>query len=401
MKAVLTNFGTTGDFRPLLTLAEHLSRTNLEPVLAFPQYAESFVRDTAFQYRLIGPNLSHLRDRVNLGFSEIHGIYDSDEMMFRLFSEFAQALEPIYADLKDACRGADVLISGPAQPMARMVHETTGIPFVSVQFDHLGGNGGPGLRRAGDKLINPFRLAQGLRPLEDCLTVGANSDQLAIYAMTKYLRPRPTHWTSHFQVTGFFFDDMEAARCADSELQDFLQQGSPPLVVSLGSMVRENSNDFAQVLIEGIRIAGVRAVIQGMSEHKTGDSQLFWTSYVPHTWLFPKAACVILHGGAGTTAATLRAGIPGIFIPHGDCYGQRYWAQSVMEAGCAVPAIPYHEVTAAKLAAVITETLNSNFLRQNANSLGAQIRREPGVRMAVHLIQQLLSDLGLAEEPII
>jgi len=54
-----------------------------------------------------------------------------------------------------------------------------------------------------------------------------------------------------------------------------------------------------------------------------------------------KSGLRVLHGGAGTSAALFRAGIPGVFIPHGDFYDQRYWAQLAEELGCAVPAIPF------------------------------------------------------------
>lgn len=403
MRVVITNFGTTGDFRPLLTLARELAAQGDTPVLAFPPFAEPFVAQSGFEYCTIGPDLQSLRDNVNQGWSESVGIYNSSEQMLALLLPFREAFDQVFRELKNACRNADVLISGPAQPMARMVHEVSGIPFVSIQVSHFGGNGGPGLRHAGEQLINPFRQKLGLPPLSDPLTAGANSPQLALYAMSACVRPRPVDWPGHYHMPGFFFDEPNRAWKPDASLEEFMSRGDAPVVVTLGSMVHSESKKLAVTLVEAIEMAGCRAVIQGISRESRPEyamPSVYWADFVLHDWLFPRSACIVLHGGAGTAAATFRSGVPGIFIPHGDCYDQRYWAQLAEEAGCSVPAIQYSELEAPRLSAAITSSINHAGLRRTAATLGERIRKEPGVRYAARLIKEFVARVGLYEEAV-
>ena len=401
MRVVLTNFGTTGDFRPLLTLARELAEHGGKPVLAFPPFAGPLASSSGFEYCAIGPDLQSLRDEVNHQWSESAGLYDSSDQMLSLLLPFHDAFDQTFRELKDICRDADVLISGPAQPMARMVHEITGVPFVSVQLCHFGGSGGPALLKAGEQLINPFRHKLGLPPVSDPFTRGANSPQLALYAMSAHLRPRPADWPAHYHLTGFFFEETDREWQPDGELEKFLSDGTPPVVVTLGSMVHGDPNALVATLIETMRIAGCRAIIQGMpaqSIPKQMTPEILWVNFVPHDWLFARAACIVLHGGAGTTAATFRSGVPGIFVPHGDCYDQRYWAQLALEAGCSVPAIQFADLTAASLASAIQSTVNNVELCTAAAMLGVRVKKEPGARQAARLISDFVARVGLYQE---
>lgn len=401
MRAVLTNFGTVGDFRPLLTLASELASHGHTCVLAFPPFARSMAAHMPFAFAPLGPDLAALRDHVNISWAEMPDIYQSADQMLALLMPFREAFDQIFRELKHSCEDADVLISGPAQPLARMVHEVTGIPFVSIQLSHFGGSGGPALRDAGDQLINPFRQKLGLAPVNDPLTLGANSPQLAIYAMSAHLRPRPADWPSHFHLTGFFADPKESLGSPGPELEEFVMSGPAPVVITLGSLAHSEPGALAELLRDSALMAGCRAVIQGIpaeSIPSQSSPDIFWAGFAPHSWLFPRAACIVLHGGAGTAAATFRSGVPGIFVPHGDCYDQRYWGQLAVEAGCSVPAIPYSDLTAANLAEAIKATLDSQQLRAAAASLGAKIRREPGVRLAGRLITEFVARVGLCRE---
>lgn len=399
MRIVVTNFGTIGDFRPLLALANELAAQGDKPLLAFPPFARQWVSQAQLEYCSIGPDLSSLRDQINQSWSEQAGAYHSPEQMLSLLLPLKEAFDSVLSELRSCCKNADLLISGPAQPMGRIIHELTGIPFVSVQVAHFGGSGGPGLRQAGEELINPFRRKLGLPAISDPLTAGANSSQLALYAMSSHLRPRPMDWPSHYHLTGFFFDRPDSTWRPDPEFENFLSKGSAPVVVTLGSMVHRDPAKLAATLVEAVELAGCRAVIQGMRDAlPDANPHFYWTDFVPHDWLFPRAACIVLHGGAGTSAATFRAGVPGVFVPHGDCYDQRYWAQLAEEGGCSVPAIQYADLTPTLLASAIRQSINNAVLRTQATKLGARIQKERGVEQAARLIHQSIARIGLYQE---
>jgi len=108
---------------------------------------------------------------------------------------------------------------------------------------------------------------------------------------------------------------------------------------------------------------------------------------VPHAWLFPRVAAVVHHGGAGTTAAGLRAGIPTIVIPF--FADQPFWGHRVAALGVGTAPIPRKDLTAERLAKAIQQVVNDPGMRQRAADLGAKIQAEDGVAHAVAIVQEL------------
>lgn len=133
------------------------------------------------------------------------------------------------------------------------------------------------------------------------------------------------------------------------------------------------------------RAAGVRVVLHagsaGLASHD--DEWVHAVESVPHGWLFPRMAGVVHHGGAGTTAAALRAGVPQAVVAHiGD---QPYWGRRVWELGVAARPVRRHRLSVEWL----TEVLRG-FARGEAASraalVGEAIRAEDGVGRAVALL---------------
>jgi UDP:flavonoid glycosyltransferase YjiC (YdhE family) len=104
----------------------------------------------------------------------------------------------------------------------------------------------------------------------------------------------------------------------------------------------------------------------------------------PHGWLFPRVAMVIHHGGAGTTAAGLRAGVPSLITPFTT--DQPFWAWRVQQLGVGPQPIPQANLTAENLAAAIDRALHDAEMQQRAARLGEKIRAEAGVAKAVAII---------------
>lgn len=109
---------------------------------------------------------------------------------------------------------------------------------------------------------------------------------------------------------------------------------------------------------------------------------------IPHSWLFPRMAAVVHHGGVGTTAAGLRAGVPSIIVPF--MADQPFWGQRVADLGVGVAPIPRRHLTSERLAAAITATVTDAPMRQRAAALGEAVRAEDGVDNAVAVIERYL-----------
>ena len=107
---------------------------------------------------------------------------------------------------------------------------------------------------------------------------------------------------------------------------------------------------------------------------------------MPHGWLLPRCAALVHHGGFGTTAAGLRAGIPALVIPH--IADQFFWAERVHELGAGPKPIRRAKLTTTALAVSLQELVQSQNLRTAATSLGDRIRVETGIRNAVRQIEQ-------------
>lgn len=203
--------------------------------------------------------------------------------------------------------------------------------------------------------------------------------------------PRPPDWGPHIYVTGYWFPQEEAWHPPD-DLRHFIEAGPPPIFLGFGSMPLRHPRQTTALNLEALARSGQRAVLHagwaGMA--KSAGTQLpprvFAIDYAPYRWLFPRMAAVIHHGGSGTTAAGLRAGVPALVVPF--LFDQHFWGRRLAELGVAPPPLPYRKLTAGKLARAISAAARDQEMRRRAASLGHKIRAEKGLEAAVALIQQ-------------
>jgi sterol 3beta-glucosyltransferase len=112
--------------------------------------------------------------------------------------------------------------------------------------------------------------------------------------------------------------------------------------------------------------------------------------WAPHSWLFPRMAAVVHHGGAGTTAAALRAGVPNVIVPY--FADQPFWGSRVEALGVGPKPIPRQKLTAGRLDEAIEIAAGDGEMRRRAAELGKKIQAEDGVATAVPLIEALLAE---------
>jgi sterol 3beta-glucosyltransferase len=212
-----------------------------------------------------------------------------------------------------------------------------------------------------------------------------------LYSYSPAVLPKPPDWGDHVHVTGYWFLDHQPDWRPPGDLVDFLGAGPAPLYVGFGSMSSREPETTTRIVLDALRGSGLRAVIGtgwgGLSEVDLGDD-VFAIQAVPHAWLFPRVAAVVHHGGAGTTAAGLRAGVPSVIVPHfGD---QHFWARRVARLGVGPRPIARKGLTAGRLAAAISAAVVDQDMRARAAGLGERIRAEDGAARAVDVIQHVI-----------
>jgi UDP:flavonoid glycosyltransferase YjiC (YdhE family) len=197
---------------------------------------------------------------------------------------------------------------------------------------------------------------------------------------------RPPDWGTWIHVTGYWFLDFEPGWTPPSMLVDFLDSGKPPVFVGFGSTPFPNPEAATRLVVEALTSARQRGIVvaggSGLAVGRLTDDILSVDS-VPHGWLFSRVCAAVHHGGAGVTAAALRAGLPSVVVP--VFADQPFWGERVFRLGAAAHPIPARRLTAARLGAAIKLTATAS-MRARAAELGTRIRGEDGVARAVEVV---------------
>ena len=203
---------------------------------------------------------------------------------------------------------------------------------------------------------------------------------------SKHVVPRPPDWEDHIHITGYWFAPDHGWEPSDT-LQEFIERDQQPIYMGFGSMPLRNPEQTTQMIINALEATGQRAVLHagwgGLGQEVLPES-VFKIDYVPHSWLFPRMKAVVHHGGAGTTAAGLRAGVPSLIIPF--LFDQFFWANRVAELGAGPNPIFYRNLSNVSLARGINQAVSDLELRKKSAGIGESIKVEDGICHAIQVI---------------
>lgn len=155
-------------------------------------------------------------------------------------------------------------------------------------------------------------------------------------------------------------------------------------------MSHEDPERMTHLALRALELSGQRGVLTtgwGGIARQTAPPSVFFVDDVPHSWLFPRMAAVVHHGGAGTTGAGLRAGGPNIITPFAP-NDQPAWAERVAQLGVGLRLPGVKQLTAEKLAEAMRTSVTDSALRARAAALGEKIRAEDGVARAVEIVER-------------
>jgi len=416
MRVAIISFGSQGDTRPLIALGQSLIRDGHQAILlADPEFADLAVEAGMEFVPLAGGGIRDLFTNQKVAKPIRHG-FNVWGVMQVLMKHMSRYTETWGRQLLKAASDADVIVaSGLTFFIGLAVAEALGIPTVAATLQPVVPTRDfpPAIIRAPGmpRIVYPtlhravsiavwFLTARSVQRLRHSLLglpkwpwYGPARQLLRqrmplLIAVSPSLVPRPRDWPDFVHLTGFWYLDTADAYQPPADLLRFLEAGLPPVYVGFGSMAGFDAMATIELLVEAL--GGRRAVIAagwgGLASAGLPDS-VFCIEAAPHDWLLPRMSLAIHHGGAGTTAAVARAGIPQVVIPH--ITDQPFWAACVTSLGVGPAPIERRTLTAANLATAI-RAAESPATRHAAAALGRKIRAEDGVGEAVQIIEQVV-----------
>jgi UDP:flavonoid glycosyltransferase YjiC (YdhE family) len=208
-------------------------------------------------------------------------------------------------------------------------------------------------------------------------------------AFSSHIIPKPADWPDNAYVTGYWFLE-DTGWQPSTKLEDFLHSGKTPLCVGFGSTVDDHAGEAMTIIRETLLQMNQRAIVVGgwsTTHLKEENNESFhWVDTVPYDWLLPQVGAMVHHGGAGTTAAALRTGIPSVVVPFfGD---QPFWADRMYKLGLSPRPIPRRSLNSERLRHAIRAVIEDTTFRRRSAAIGQKIRMEDGVSSAVKIIER-------------
>jgi sterol 3beta-glucosyltransferase len=411
MKIALLTLGTRGDTQPFIALGKALVARGHDVVLGAPENFQSWIADHGLAYRSIGVDMQAFVESL-----EARKVMGGNVLaMARMWSNTIVPLTRRSLDaIWETARDADVIVYHPKTAGAVDVGEATGaalfhaapfpiFPTKAFPLLVLPGTYGPWLNRLTYKLLLVSRLlflptvnrwrtdVLGLGKASPFGRVGAATDRPPgqLCAVSPTVVPGyPADDGEHVQTTGYWFLDEGQDWHPDPALSAFLEAGDPPVYIGFGSMTTGDPARLARIIIEGVRRAGVRAVL-ATGWGAIGEIEVPSTIHViagaPHHALFKHVSAVVHHGGAGTTAAGLRSGLPTLICPL--TFDQPFWGQRVFSLGCGPEPQPFKRLRAERFAQGLIALTQTDAYGCRAREVASGIAAEDGVTRAVELVE--------------
>ncbi|MFT2707433.1 glycosyltransferase [Clavibacter zhangzhiyongii] len=398
MRLMLITAGTRGDVEPFAALARHAASRGHEVRLALPDDA-------------VAPEGV---DAVGLGLDAQRMLSPAGRTPWALARHLRTEVRPAMRRmLVSAVRetvdfAPDVVVHHPLILSAPMVADALGVPRVLVEFapvatpsDRFPAAGGPtatrdlgprnrstyAVPRAAARLFDAdvaravAELPGGRRPAE------RSPSRATLMAVSPALLPRPDDWPERVHQSGAWYAE-SATASPDPLVEGFLAAG-PFLVASFGSMARGDAAARGRAIVRAARSHGLRVLLVtgwgglALPTECRGPDVLAVRS-APFDRVLPGAALAVHHGGAGTSHAVARAGVPAVVVP--VTADQPFWAAQLHRRGVAAAPIPLRRLSVDALVPAMGDALSR---RERAAEVGALMRREQGVQRAVDVLESL------------
>ncbi|MDR7276012.1 glycosyltransferase [Catenuloplanes atrovinosus] len=424
MKVLMLTLGTRGDVQPFIALAHHLRHRGHEALVAAPARFAALAAVHAVPFAVLddGP-LRVLDDGSGVEDVAKGGIRGKAALMRRMPAMFGRVLDDCWqvASAGEGA-GADVVVHNGQVIAGQHVAEKLGVPAVlglplpmyvpTREFPWPGQDVSdrlPGwLNRATyvgmqapalmfGRTVDRWRAGLGLprrRGRHDPARRPDGGPAPVLHAVSPAVLPRPADWPATARVTGYWFTPPAATTVGgtvEPHVRALLDGRQAPVFVGFGSMAGPAPAAVTRTVLEALDLAGVPGIVAGGwggLQRFVSDRHAFVAGDVPHEVVFPRCAVIVHHGGAGTTAAAARAGVPQVICPF--VADQPFWGRRMHRLGVAPPPVPQTRLDAAALGAAIRQAARDAGMAEAARLLGERIRAENGAADAVDALERVV-----------
>jgi sterol 3beta-glucosyltransferase len=210
----------------------------------------------------------------------------------------------------------------------------------------------------------------------------------AVISCSNFVFPRPKDWNANIHQHGYWFVEENIDYTPSKEISDFLMKGDKPVYIGFGSVFdSKHKDETVNLILDALNQSGKRGIICGMGDINNLPENFLAISSIPHSWLFERVSLVCHHGGAGTTAAGFKAGLPSVIIPFSN--DQFAWAHRAYDIGVGSIPIYRKNLTSDKLASAIQFALSDDIVK-NAKGLGEKVATENGAKKCAEIIANCL-----------
>ncbi|WVR05782.1 hypothetical protein IAU60_002807 [Kwoniella sp. DSM 27419] len=428
MRFTCLTIGSRGDVQPYIALCKGLQAEGHHTRIASHGEYREWVEGHGIEFASVGGDPAEL-----MAMCVENGMFTISFMKEGL-QKFRGWLDDLLTSSWKACQGSDCLIESPSAMGGVHIAEALQIPYFraftmpwtrtrayphafAVPEHKRGGSFNYMTYTMFDQVFWRAISGQVNRWRRKTLNIEPTTfDRLEqhkipfLYNFSPSVVPPPLDWTEWIHVTGYWFlenADQKAANKTEwtppQELLDFIDNahkgGKKVVYIGFGSIVVSDPEEMTRCVVEAVVDSGVCAILsKGWSDRGSKDKgekeddgggadgikyppEIYSIDSIDHAWLFPRIDAACHHGGAGTSGASLRAGIPTIIKPFfGD---QAFWSERVesLNVGSAV-----RKLTAQALSEALKKATTDEKQIAKAKIIGEMIRRENGVAKAIEAI---------------
>ena len=425
-KILITTYGSLGDIHPFMALALELQRRGHQATIATSEPYRKKITDEGIGFVAARPGLDDGQTIPEL-MEKVMDSRTGTEYLFRKI--IMPSLQESYSDLYKPAMESDLIITHPVAVTAPIVAEKLQKKWVSSalcptslwsiydppelspvpslgHLRKLGPRFQEAIKRLAKRItlswvreVFEFREELGLPRGAHPMFEGQHSPWGCLAMFSPLLASPQVDWPPNTKATGFCFYDQLGEIALHpvtpqideaQKLQEFLDNGEPPIVFTLGSAAVFTAKDFYQQCLEAAVALKQRAVmLVGDRANLPQDvpPEIFVSDYAPHSKLFPKAKLIVHHGGAGTTGQAMRAGKPMLVVPFS--HDQPDNAARLERLGVA-RRLMRRRFSAARAIADLQHLLGTSSYAKQAERMGNEVRRENGSVNAANVVEAVL-----------